>query len=203
MAAALGKYRAAQGIGKIAPDLGFDLLQQFLNGADPEVSVLPVNWTVFRKQFATGSLPSILGEAQHGSHSDRRLLDELRRANPKKRRSLLITHIESQLRAVMGLSSACLLDPRQGLNSLGMDSLLAVEFGSRLQSSLECALPATMAFEHPTIEATADFLLSQILQFDAETPPALIPEPQPDIQTALVQEDELSAVASSPAEKSL
>jgi hypothetical protein len=41
---------------------------------------------------------------------------------------------------------------------MGMDSLMALELRTRLQASLELEIPATVAFEFPTIEAIAGFL---------------------------------------------
>jgi myxalamid-type polyketide synthase MxaE and MxaD len=43
-----------------------------------------------------------------------------------------------------------------------MDSLMATELRTRLQRSLEHALPSTLAFEHPTIGALTTFLMSEL-----------------------------------------
>ena len=59
-----------------------------------------------------------------------------------------------------------------GLPDIGMDSLMAVELRNRLEASLKCALPATLAFEYPTIEALADHLLADVLLIESPSMPA-------------------------------
>jgi acyl carrier protein len=53
------------------------------------------------------------------------------------------------------------IDPRQGFASLGMDSLMAMEFRALLVAALETALPTTVAFSYPTLDALVAFLAAQ------------------------------------------
>ena len=46
---------------------------------------------------------------------------------------------------------------------MGMDSLTAVELKNRVQTSLGCRLPSTVAFECPTIDALVDYLAKEHL----------------------------------------
>jgi hypothetical protein len=57
---------------------------------------------------------------------------------------------------------------------MGLDSLMALELRARLQKtlSLEAPLPATMAFDHSTIEALVDYLMTEIHGY---APPAPLP----------------------------
>ena len=177
MAATMDSRREGQGLAKIPPDLGFELLADLLRAGRTQTTVFPVDWPKFIGQFTATSLPPLLAEfaaerpSQAGAAVEQhRFLNQLRRSNPRKRRSLLMSYVEDQVRKVLGLDSRHAVDPRQGLNSLGMDSLMAVELRSRLQAGLGVDLPATMAFEHPNIEAVADFLLSDVLQFETAPP---------------------------------
>jgi hypothetical protein len=82
-----------------------------------------------------------------------------------------------------------------------MDSLMAVELRSRLQAGLGVDLPATMAFEHPNIEAVADFLLSDVLQFEttpasgeATTKSEAAPTPQPEVASDVARVSEAASL---------
>ncbi|MEM7125059.1 MAG: SDR family NAD(P)-dependent oxidoreductase [Chloroflexota bacterium] len=50
-----------------------------------------------------------------------------------------------------------------GFADLGMDSLMALELRSRLESGLGCSLPSTVAFEYPTVDQLAKYLLDEVL----------------------------------------
>jgi myxalamid-type polyketide synthase MxaE and MxaD len=50
------------------------------------------------------------------------------------------------------------LDPRKTLGNMGLSSLLAIELRNRLEAVLQRPLSATLAWNHPTIEAIVDYL---------------------------------------------
>ena len=57
-----------------------------------------------------------------------------------------------------------------------MDSLMAVELKTRLEAGLGQVLPATVAFEYPTVEALAVYLARDVLALElsdasGEAPP--------------------------------
>jgi acyl carrier protein len=161
---------ALRGIQTISPQRGLRLLGHVLEEAKGQIVALPVDWAKFFSQVQ--AVPSLLSEISghfkkeegaNGSSSLSQFVDDLRHAPRRKRRAMLTSHITDQVRRVLGLNSADGLDVRQGLSSLGMDSLMAVELRSRLQSSLGCSLPATIAFEYPNIEAISDYIATDVL----------------------------------------
>jgi phthiocerol/phenolphthiocerol synthesis type-I polyketide synthase B len=62
-----------------------------------------------------------------------------------------------------------MVDRNAGLTVMGMDSLMAVEFRNRitktLGDSINKALPATLIFNYPNINAITDYLLYDVLSF--------------------------------------
>ena len=74
--------------------------------------------------------------------------------------------VAAQVAAVLRVARAEALDPRQPLMDLGLDSLMAVELRSRLALGLGlgAALPATLVFEHPSIEAIAGLLVRMVTE---------------------------------------
>jgi len=51
----------------------------------------------------------------------------------------------------------------QPFTELGMDSLIALELKQQIEGTLQLQLAATLAFDHPTVERLARFLLGQIV----------------------------------------
>jgi len=90
----------------------------------------------------------------------------LREALPADRSRLAVEFVAAQVAAVLRVARAEALDPRQPLMDLGLDSLMAVELRSRLALGLElgAALPATLVFEHPNIEAIAGLLVRMVAE---------------------------------------
>jgi acyl transferase domain-containing protein/SAM-dependent methyltransferase len=84
---------------------------------------------------------------------------------PDERKETLVELVREQVHAVLRLPSSRSIDRKQRLMDLGVDSLMAVELRNKLKQvlSLERNLPATIAFDYPTPEAIADFLLHDVL----------------------------------------
>lgn len=47
-----------------------------------------------------------------------------------------------------------------------MDSLTSVELRNRLQTSLGCSLPTTVAFDYPNVVALVDYLAGSVLELE-------------------------------------
>jgi aryl carrier-like protein len=118
----------------------------------------------------------------------RRLAD----ARPADRHALAIEYVTLQVAAVLRVSRPESLDPRQRLMDLGLDSLMALELRSRLALGLGRAggLPATLVFEHPTIEAIARFLEREAIGADEP-----IPDPRRTEAAALSTEEAAARIA--------
>jgi hypothetical protein len=98
--------------------------------------------------------------------------DSLRAAPAAARPGLVMAFVRERALKVLGLPPAFLLDAHAGLRDVGLDSLMAVELRNVLQAAVGQPLPATLAFDHPTVAALARYLLSDVLQLGAESSPA-------------------------------
>ena len=124
---------------------------------------------------------------------------QLKNASPARRHDILIAHLRSQTRSILGFDLSREIELEQGLFDMGMDSLMAVELKGRLEQSLGVPLPSTLTFNHPTIKALGDYLLSEALGFDsAPEKTASIPSPADalsfDHSSEDLSEDELSVL---------
>jgi NAD(P)-dependent dehydrogenase (short-subunit alcohol dehydrogenase family)/SAM-dependent methyltransferase/acyl carrier protein len=117
-----------------------------------------------------------------------------------ERQELLRTHIQEQLRQVLGPIEQ--LDSEQGFFDMGMDSLMAIDLRNRLQKSLGISLRSTLAFDFPTIETLAEHLgeeLSHVLS-EGEADEENYPEEEFFDAAYQVSEDEADLLAESLAE---
>ena len=116
------------------------------------------------------SAKTVDGPAVSAASMRRRRARRLQGALPAERRDLLVTYVRNQVSAVLRLEVTALPDRRQRLMDLGLDSLMAVELRNRLASGLVLpkSLPATLMFDHPTIEAIAGYLERDVLALDGD-----------------------------------
>ncbi len=104
--------------------------------------------------------------------------DLLAAAMPSERLDILRDLVRQQVITVLRYDGA--QPPGRGdrLMDLGFDSLMAVQLRNRLGAALglTAPLPATLMFDHPTIDAIAAFLLSRFEGATAEAVPATTPQ---------------------------
>jgi acyl transferase domain-containing protein/aryl carrier-like protein len=191
MAARLGNRDrmrwAQQGVGFIEPARGAEILEHVLRDIDripPQIAVLSVDWSRFRAR-SLGAKSPLLAEIDRPREGGlpaapppaaQSLLEELVEATVDRRFEIALDHVRQQVDAVLGRESADPLDPRRGLRDAGLDSLMAVELRNRLQTSLGRALPQTLVFDHPTLEALARHVLTHLPVSGVGSRPAS-PEP--------------------------
>ena len=166
-----------QGIGSIAVDQGTGLLARILAGAPPQVCVLPVDWRAFAASYPADARPAIItGLSDSPRHQPAAAasaavsLPELLRQLPaSERRQEVYRHVSDVVRRVFGVDPSFAIDPQQGLRDLGLDSLMAVELRNDLQRSAGQSLPATLAFDYPSLESLAHYLTT-LLSADLSGP---------------------------------
>ncbi len=192
---------ASLGLGLIDPFEGLQQLGELMTAASADdgpaqVAVLPIDWN--RYAAAAGRRPlwsELTGEVKPAVVVRSEFLVQWDAAPPSDRPRLLQAFVRGQLAKVLGLDSPQSLAADLGFFDLGMDSLTSVEFANRLQDSLGCKLPTTVAFDHPTINDLSEFLMSTI---PTSTPDVRVPP------TAMPAERAVSQPASSiPAEEGI
>jgi acyl transferase domain-containing protein/acyl carrier protein len=174
-------------------------------------AVAAVDWSVFkpiyevsrRRPFLSGlRMLDGQGEAKPASQpvEGTELLRRVRQAGPKDAWTLLESHVKEQAALVLHLNAGDLDDVSQGFFKMGMDSLMTVELRSHLEKTLGQRLPATIAFEYPTIHALAGYLFRELREDAKEATEAKPAAPKPESppvlasDTARLEEADLAAM---------
>jgi len=154
----------AMGIGQIAPASGLASLGQALRRDLTEIAVLPVDRERLQKRLAGATVPPLLSSLA-GPRRDRgpgalaTVVATLRDAPPRRRPAMLVEVLRGMTAQALGLPSADAVDPHRPLRDLGLDSLMAIELRNAVAAGVDRELPATAMFDHPTLEALAQYLL--------------------------------------------
>jgi acyl transferase domain-containing protein len=158
---------AAQGIGALNPAQGLLAFERLLGQPRPQVAVLPIEWSRFLEQSKHETTPAFLSELANASRAvaapaatatarDVDLRAQLAAAPAGRRRALVAAFVRERALRALGLDASRAVDPRTPLGELGLDSLLAVELRNTLSTALSQPLPATLLFDHPTLDALTD-----------------------------------------------
>jgi NAD(P)-dependent dehydrogenase (short-subunit alcohol dehydrogenase family)/acyl carrier protein len=175
----------ARAMRALRPAEGLQVLGQILSAPAPQIAILPIEWPALDAAAAPPLLADFARQVPAREMRDAFVNDRWAAAPPALRRELLVGHVCALACAVMGLPAGTTIDPDEGFFDLGFDSLMSVQLRNRLQTSLGCSLSATLAFDHPTPAALADYLLLDALRPAADAV---------DAAPAGVGDDELRAV---------
>lgn len=163
----------ARGVRAIQPSDGLDILVRLLSMDAPPatIGVMPADWTRFVQQFPGGVPARFSALVDPAADETPRASRVDLRATPRaERAAALRRYLRDELAAVLGFDASVEIGAREKYFDLGMDSLMTVELRNRLQGTLGLSLPATLAFDYPTIEALAGCLETMLDDGPAETP---------------------------------
>ncbi len=113
----------------------------------------------------------VIGEARQRGHDFEPIerepdaLHKLEQAPPNQRHRLLLEYIRGQALKVLGLEASQIVDQRQPLADLGLDSLMALELRNLLGRGLRLhrSMPATLLYDYPTIAELAEYMAKEVL----------------------------------------
>ncbi len=168
---------AALGMRPMPLDDGLEALRRALMLGEAQTAVLPVEWPRFLAAFPPGTVPDLMAPLAEARRQPARApaaeapaaADDAPRpeavtapARPDDEAALAAL-IRREAVAALGLQPDAAIPGGQPLRDLGLDSLMAVDLRNRLAAALDITLPATLAFDHPTVEALTAFLAPRVL----------------------------------------
>ncbi|MEW5983052.1 MAG: SDR family NAD(P)-dependent oxidoreductase [Acidobacteriota bacterium] len=188
------KQTRLQGIGLIGTSQALTLLERVLAENPVQVGVMPVDWPALLTQFGSAPfLTEFTSAAPAAVEAPADLLRQLAGMPDDQQKRALAARVHVEVAKVLGLRPDEPLDARKGFFEMGMDSLTSVELRNRLQTSFGRALPATLAFDYPTLAALVEFLAHEFLNVvPSENPAATAGPARPPEPAAAVDLDELS-----------
>ena len=175
----VGERVKMKGMETIAPQEGIRLLEQLFGGNHAQVGVVPIVWPVFIQQFQTGIDPPLMAELAPREREMRggptaakpgNLPDQWAAAVPEERHACLIAYIRTQVARVMGLGSTQ-LNVDQPLNTMGLDSLMAVELRNRIKIDSALDVPLVKFMEDFSVSSLAAEMNRLLEASHASRPP--------------------------------
>ncbi|MGZ5071310.1 MAG: SDR family NAD(P)-dependent oxidoreductase [Methylobacter sp.] len=180
MASGLADELANSGIRALNSEQILAALPQILSDQAEQIIVADADWSTLSALFAgyagAGLFEHLLNAADVSNDALKidRFLDELRLAPKDRQQALLSERLQTELSQTLGLKSNKTVDTERGFFEMGMDSIMAVQFRTRLESLFGLSLPATLAFDYPNVQQLTAFLAAELLH--GQTAVGSVPE---------------------------
>ena len=154
---------AGRGIAGLTSQRGTEALHRVL-GTHGQVTVLPIDPDRLSAAARGGLLPTLLADlatadtTPDGVAGAADLRARMLAVEPgRRRRAVLAEHCTGEVARVLGIDPIDVAHDAP-LAGMGFDSLMSLELRKRLEKSLGLALPTTLAWRFPTVEALVPFL---------------------------------------------
>ena len=155
---------AAFGSGWMTPQQGIRALDRLVRQNPVSTAVASMYWPAFASSLARPMpfieelLPKEVVRRVNAPAPSSNLLSRLRETPAEEREALLLSFLQGELQSILRLPSPA--PPTVGFFELGMDSLMAVDFRSRLNRALsgEYTAPNTIVFDYPDTASLARHL---------------------------------------------
>jgi NAD(P)-dependent dehydrogenase (short-subunit alcohol dehydrogenase family)/acyl carrier protein len=176
-----------RGFEAIRPEQGLRALEWALAEEEPVLAVIPFDLRQWRQSYPQSAGLTLLSELEADGPANAQPAGSQLRAqllaarSMKERHDLLERHLREEIAQVLRISINS-IGPNTALDTLGFDSLLALELRNRLELSLSARLSATLIWNYPTLPAMVDYLTTVVAETETghpHTEPWIAPSPPP------------------------
>lgn len=160
----------ANGLRTISPDRALEALEFLLGTSVTAAGVFDLDWRDFGRSFPAVAMTrrfSSLASPGQSQASPNSTVDRLVGLEPREQSQLAVSLVQETVAAVLR-KPADSIEPDKPLNQLGIDSLMAMEIQSRLQSQAGIPLRALDLMKGRSIASVAKSLLENL----ASVPPS-------------------------------
>ncbi|MFJ1751301.1 beta-ketoacyl reductase, partial [Streptomyces sp. NPDC088116] len=166
------EFYAERGLAPMPPELAIEAMERALSLGDTCVTVADIKWerfvtgyTAFRSSPLISDIPEVretrpVVQAVAASDDLRRRIDAA--MTPRERNDVLVDLVRSVAAEVLGHENSDSIGHDVAFRELGFDSLSAVKLRGRLAGATGLVLPATVIFDHPTVDRLGAALLDKL-----------------------------------------
>jgi acyl carrier protein len=152
-----------QGMLSLSDEQGLELFDIARSIGDPLLLPMRLDTAALRARAKDGMLPAVLRglirtSTRRASDAQGTLARRLAELPESEWDGIVVEFVRGHVAGVLGHASPEAVDPLRPFKEAGFDSLTAVELRNRLSQASGLKLPSTLAFDHPTPAAVAEFL---------------------------------------------
>ncbi|PSF37562.1 short-chain dehydrogenase [Aphanothece hegewaldii CCALA 016] len=173
MAASLAKNQQQRlektGIKSILPEQGLCILEQLLGQFSGQIGIFSINWTILQKQIQSKSINSFLSELltlpvtenSNQPIKPRTILQTIQEAKKDEVYAILLKYFREKVSRILKLDAFHIKDD-DSLNSLGFDSLMAIELRNLIIKEFNLQIAVENILEGITLTELTDLIIKQL-----------------------------------------
>lgn len=181
MAAAVADDIEARGMSLLPLQQSIELMKPILAAGVTQISVFRADWNVLGR-LMSGSMSGELkyrltedlflaSEEASAPMSDvavNAVRAEVMELKPEDRHQRMAQFLTEQLAEIMGMDPKD-IDPAESLNTMGLDSLMAIELGNKMLMQLGIELPMSVYLEGPNVNNLSRFVCEKLAQSENDS----------------------------------